>query len=140
MADGDPMTQAMCAASRAGCKELRTVEHQNLLLTLRAEIRDEVDAFKARIDQRIGEALANIGYTEDGQVADTAVPADHLRHPPRRDEDRTLRQRMNTFIAKNATWLLALLFALVAGDTIQPYAARVLETLTRLFESLAGRP
>ena len=135
MADNDPVTQGMCAASRTSCEKLRTVENQNLLLTLRAEIRDEVDEFKRRIDLRITEALRGIGYADE-TVADTAVAADRQHHPPRREEDQQLHERLASWMQKNAVWLLVTLLALVAGDSMQPYATRIIAAVTSAIEAV----
>jgi len=135
MADNDPMTQGACAAARAGCKELRTLENQNLVLNLRAEITGLLAETRRQIDAKFDQLLRDLGYVGE-TPADTAVHANATDHPTRRDEDAAVKERLREWVQRNLAWILALVFAALAGAEVAPWAKRVIEALTRGIEGL----
>lgn len=137
MSDNDPMTQGACAAARAGCKELRTLENQNLVLNLRAEITGMLDSTRTKIDAKFDQLLRDLGYVGE-TPADTAIRASAHDHPDRRDEDAAVKERIAEWVQRNLAWILALVFAALAGAEIAPWAKRVIEAVTKAIERLLG--
>lgn len=133
MADNDPMTQGACAAARAGCKELRTLENQNLVLNLRAEITGMLDSTRKQIDAKFDQLLRDLGYVGE-TTADTAVHASAHNHPARRDEDAEVKERLRDWAQRNLAWLLALVFAALSGAEVAPWARRVIEAVVTAVE------
>lgn len=139
MSENDPVTQGQCQAQRSGCRELRTLENQNLILNLRAEITGQLDEFRSRVNARFDQVLRDLGYQETGSGtrADTAVPAGPDDHPARRTEDVTLRRRALEWTRDNMTTILLVILAAMAGDTLQPYVSRILDAGVKLLEAWA---
>lgn len=131
------VTKDMCNASRTSCEKLRTMENQNILLTLRAEIRKEIDEFKLHIDKKIVDALKSIGFSEIEEAENTERNDDEEYRPERHRKDREKSLHLVAWVHKNATWLLVTILALAAGKTFSPYVDRILEAITKIIEGFA---
>ena len=136
MSDDDPVSQGQCRSQRGACKELRTLENQNLVLNLRAEITSEIESLRKRIDERFASLLRDLGYVEtsNNTPADTCVSASREDHPNRREKDTTLKQRIISWVGDNGTIILLVILAAMSGDALQPYVSRLLDALIRLVE------
>ena len=137
MGGNDPVTKDECLVCRTNCKEVRTLENQNFLLTLHSEMNAELENVRHSMNSKIDEALARIGYEGDGVFADTAVPANRLDHPARRIIDNTLKGRFFAFIQRNAVSVLLVFLAVFASPQVLPYFHRFMEALTKMIEGFS---
>ncbi|MFA6046924.1 MAG: hypothetical protein WC718_18215 [Phycisphaerales bacterium] len=129
MADSDPMTKGECGEARRNCATMRTLENQNLVLNLRAEITGLLAETRRQIDAKFDRLLRDLGYVGE-TPAETAVHASRIEHPDRRDEDAGWKSRAFGWGRENFPWLLTVAFSGLAGAQIAPLVKRILDALT----------
>lgn len=110
------------------------MENQNLILHLRAEITEQFDEFREKINDKFDTALKDLGY-QGGTQADTAVPANPHDHPIRRTEDLSFRGKAVAFAKDNTASILLIILAIFASPQVMPYFHRIADALTKLLES-----
>lgn len=126
---GEFQTKEACDANRENCGITRGLQIQNLILTMRAETRIEIDGMRDRIEEKFAQVLRAAGYAGE-ELGDTGVQADGHHHPLRRDKDVSWRQRVLDWIFTHATGILIAILCLVVGSASSAKIDRITEALT----------